>query len=97
MKTFIRKSILISFLLTINAAIFAETTYKVEKGDTLYSLSKKYQITVAELRAANNLSENDVIKAGQKLVIPEADISNAAALSSTSKSLSRYHRMYGLY
>lgn len=86
MKTLIRKSIIISFLFTINAAIFAETTYKVEKGDTLYSLSKKYQITVAELRAANNLSENDVIKAGQKLVIPEADISNAAALSSTSKS-----------
>ena len=85
MKTLLRKSIIISCLL-FTTAVFAETTYKVEKGDTLYSLSKKYQITVAELRAANNLSENDVIKAGQKLVIPEADIGNAAALSSTAKS-----------
>lgn len=62
--------------------LFADTTYNVEKGDTLYSISRKYQLTVAELRAANNLSENDILKAGQKLVIPEADIGNAVALSS---------------
>jgi len=66
---------------------FADTSYEVQKGDTLYSLSKKFQLTVAELRAANNLSENDVLKAGQKLIIPEADIGTAAALSST-KSVS---------
>lgn len=62
--------------------LFADTTYNVEKGDTLYSISRKYQLTVAELRAANNLSENDVLKAGQKLIIPEADIGNAVVLSS---------------
>lgn len=65
--------------------LFAETVYKAEKGDTLYSISKKYQLTVAELRAANNLSENDVLKAGQKLIIPEADIGTAVALSSQKK------------
>jgi len=77
-------------LLLISSFIFADSTYKVEKGDTLYSISRKYQITVAELRAANNLSENDVIKIGQKLIIPSADISNAAALVSdnTKKELS---------
>ena len=42
-------------------------------------------MTVAELRAANNLSENDVLKAGQKLIIPEADIGNAVALSSQNR------------
>ena len=67
-------------------ALFADTFYKVEKGDTLYSISRKYQITVAELRAANNLSENDVIKVGQKLRIPTADISNAAALATDNKA-----------
>ena len=65
---------------------FADITYKVEKGDTLYSISRKYQITVAELRTANNLSENDVIKVGQKLIIPDADIGTAAALSQTKTS-----------
>lgn len=63
---------------------FADTTYVVQKGDTLYSLSKKFQLTVGELRAANNLSESDVIKVGQKITIPEADIGTAAALSSTN-------------
>lgn len=64
-------------------SLFADTTYTVKKGDTLYSISKKYQITVPELRAANNLSESDVLKVGVKLVIPSADIENAAALSAT--------------
>ncbi|HAH61837.1 MAG TPA: M23 family peptidase [Treponema sp.] len=63
--------------------LFADSSYTVQRGDTLYSISRKYQLTVAELRTANNLSDSDVIKAGQKLVIPSADISNAAALSAT--------------
>lgn len=66
--------------------LFADSSYKVQKGDTLYSISKKFQITVQELRAANNLSENDVIKAGQNLVIPTADISNAVSLNSSNKN-----------
>lgn len=74
---------IISIFLFFTTSIFADITYKVEKGDTLYSISRKYQITVAELRTANNLSENDVIKVGQKLIIPDADIGTAAALSST--------------
>ncbi len=84
MKTqFCKHFALISIFLIMMSALYADITYKVEKGDTLYSISRKYQITVAELRTANNLSENDVIKAGQKLIIPDADIGTAAALSST--------------
>ncbi|MCR4735418.1 MAG: LysM peptidoglycan-binding domain-containing protein, partial [Treponema sp.] len=67
--------------------IFADSSYRVEKGDTLYSISRKYQITVAELRTANNLSETDVIKVGQKLIIPTADIATAAALASNGSSI----------
>ena len=78
----------ISIFFIFTTALFADITYKVEKGDTLYSISRKYQITVAELRTANNLSENDVIKAGQKLIIPDADIGTAAALSQTKSAAS---------
>ncbi len=78
----------ISIFLFLSFCIFADTSYKVNKGDTLYSISRKYQITVAELRAANNLSENDVLKAGQKLIIPEADISTAVALSGNNNNKS---------
>lgn len=86
MKFQSKKSInFFTLIFLFSFAIFPDSNYKVEKGDTLYSISRKYQITVAELRAANNLSENDVLKAGQKLVIPDADIGTAAALS-TSKT-----------
>lgn len=85
--SFFKKSLLLcAILLTASISLFADTTYKVEKGDTLYSISRKYQLTVAELRAANNLSENDVIKVGQKLKIPSADISAAAALATDNKA-----------
>ena len=85
--SFVKKTLLIcAILLTAAISLFADTTYKVEKGDTLYSISRKYQLTVAELRAANNLSENDVIKVGQKLKIPSADISAAAALATDNKA-----------
>ena len=87
MRLSFSKKYLFVLIFTLTAAfIFADTTYKVEKGDTLYSISRKYQITVAELRAANNLSENDVIKVGQKLKIPTADISSAAALAADNKA-----------
>ena len=79
MKKYTTKcSLLIILSFVFCGFFFAETSYKVEKGDTLYSISRKYQITVAELRAANNLSENDILKAGQKLIIPEADIGTAS-------------------
>jgi len=38
----------------------------VQKGDTLYSISKRYKITVEELKTYNNLADNN-IKIGQVL------------------------------
>ncbi len=42
--------------------------HTVSKGDTLYSLSRQYGITVAELKKMNNLSA-DTISIGQKLLL----------------------------
>lgn len=82
-----KKFVLLTLIaITFFAFSFGDSTYIVEKGDTLYSISRKNQITVAELRTANNLSENDVLKAGQKIIIPEADIGTAAALSSSNQN-----------
>lgn len=41
-------------------------THKVVSGDTLFSLGKKYGLTVAELKSINNLT-SDTIKVGQVL------------------------------
>jgi flagellum-specific peptidoglycan hydrolase FlgJ len=42
--------------------------YEVQKGDTLYSISKKYNITVEELKRQNNLYDN-AISVGQTILI----------------------------
>ena len=44
-------------------------TYKVQSGDTLYSISKKLDTTVTELKKLNNLSSN-MLSVGQVLKIP---------------------------
>lgn len=84
MFDFLKKIFLSFFIVISGVTVFAESVHLVKKGETLYSIGRKYQITVSELRAANNLSESDVLKAGQKLIIPNADIENAATLSSNS-------------
>ena len=47
--------------------------YTVQKGDSLWNISKKYNITVNELIALNNL-DNLTIKIGQELLVPKIDI-----------------------
>ncbi|MFD2910052.1 glucosaminidase domain-containing protein [Flavobacterium ardleyense] len=48
------------------AVELAAGNYTVQQGDTLYSLSKKFNITVDELKKMNNLSDN-AINVGQKI------------------------------
>ncbi|MES2279377.1 MAG: glucosaminidase domain-containing protein [Bacteroidota bacterium] len=45
-----------------------DKTYTIKQGDTLYSVSKRFGLTVDELKALNNMADN-TIKIGQKLVI----------------------------
>lgn len=46
------------------------TTYTVKAGDTLYSIAKKYNVTVDALAKANNITNYNLIRVGQVLVIP---------------------------
>ena len=45
-------------------------THIVKPGETLYSISKQYGNSVAELTAANKLGEDEPISIGQPLIIP---------------------------
>ncbi len=47
------------------------TQYTVLAGDTLWTISQKYGITVDNLKSANNLT-SDVLQIGQTLTIPKA-------------------------
>lgn len=44
-------------------------TYIVQKGDTLYGISKQFGVSVQDIKTANNLS-NNTITVGQTLMIP---------------------------
>ena len=58
--------------------------YTVRAGDTLYDLARTFQITVDELRRANNLS-SDLLTIGQVLVIP-ATVTESDTIEYTVKS-----------
>ena len=69
-----KKNILrLLFFVLFSFAGFAEDViHIIEKGDTLYSISKKYNTPVDSILKKNNLSDPSKIKIGQKLIIPAA-------------------------
>ena len=53
------------------ASKVASKTIKVRPGDTLSTIADRHNTTVAQLRAMNGLSKNAVVKAGQRLKVPD--------------------------
>ena len=51
-----------------------ETTYTVQKGDSLWVIANKYGITTEELKSYNNLTSN-LLSIGQVLKIPQGKTS----------------------
>lgn len=47
------------------------TVYKIEKGDNLYQIAKKYNINPTLLAALNGLNNDDYIYPNQELLIPK--------------------------
>ena len=43
--------------------------YTVRRGDTVYSISRQFQVTVPQLKTWNGLNQNHQIRAGQRLVM----------------------------
>jgi membrane-bound lytic murein transglycosylase D len=43
--------------------------YTVRSGDTVYSISRQFQVTVPQLKSWNGLNKNHQIRAGQRLVM----------------------------
>ena len=62
------------------------TMYYVEKGDTMYSISKKFNISVDELKALNSLPTTS-LSVGQKLRIDKNSKQSEGVISSTKTSV----------
>lgn len=53
----------------VSAGSSSVKTHTVVAGDTLYSISRRYNLTVPQLRSLNNLGADAVIQTGQKLFV----------------------------
>jgi len=59
-------------------------THTVAKGDSLWSISRKYDVSVAELAAVNKLALSATLRLDQKLIVPSK--ASAGSASSTSRA-----------
>lgn len=59
--------------------VLPASTYTVVKGDSLWTIAKKHQISTAEIAAANNIRPNATIRLGQKLIIPSKSNSSISS------------------
>lgn len=50
------------------------TTYVVKKGDNLYELSKKYDVSIETIREINGLEKDDYLYPDQELLIPNSEV-----------------------
>lgn len=76
-------------ILSAVSHLYSESVHEVQTGDTLYSISKKYGVSVSAIQEANGFSDNG-IKVGQKIKIPDATVSASATASvpaQTSKTV----------
>ncbi|HEX2204458.1 MAG TPA: LysM peptidoglycan-binding domain-containing protein [Longimicrobium sp.] len=58
--------------------------HTVEGGETLWGLARRYDVTVAQVREANGLDEDDAIQPGQELRIPRAPASSASSRTASA-------------
>ncbi len=65
----IRIAVICLIVLSFPAFAFAAKTHRIKKNENLYSLAKKYHVSLSDLKSANNLVSNRV-KPGDVIIIP---------------------------
>lgn len=75
------KKIMIAFMLfflALPAISFAQETYTVQRGDSMWKISVRYQVGLSEIISANPQIKNpNLIYPGQKLTIPNLGASKS--------------------
>lgn len=65
-----RIGVTILALISFGTGALANETHTIGKGDTLWSLSRQYKVSVNDIKRENNVSSNKPLKIGLKLSIP---------------------------
>lgn len=58
--------------------VAANGEYRVRRGDTLFSIAQRFNMTVQQLRTVNNLGRNSIIRPGDRLRVVVAERSKTA-------------------
>ena len=85
-------------IMSLPSLALAAKTHRVKKNETIYSLAKRYHVTVEELKSANHLV-GDTIKPRLVLVIPPRTVAGGAATVykvTKSETLSRIAQKTGV-
>lgn len=67
------------------ASANTDIVHKVEAGQGLFGVARQYQVTVAQLREWNNLADDAVLLAGQKLLVKAAAHDNTPANNTSTQ------------
>ena len=51
----------------LKSALVRQVTYVVRPGDSLYSIARRFRVTVPDLREWNGVAAEKIIKPGQRL------------------------------
>lgn len=70
------------------------TVYVVRRGDTLYSVARRYGTTVSAIMQANGLQNANRIYVGQRLVIPGATLAPSFSPSGSVHVVQRGENLY---
>lgn len=76
--SFVLSFVLMFLVAFANDSEAASSVHTVKKGDTLYKISRQYNISVASIKSANNLKSN-IIKPNQKLKVTKKAVAKAKA------------------
>ncbi len=71
------------------SATSGDSSYAVQRGDTLYSIAFRYGLDYRKLGAANGIGAPYVIYPGQRLLLKEAAVPVTTAASPAPKSVAR--------
>ena len=67
----------------------AQHTHVVKAGETIYRISKQYNVSVLDIMAANDLDKPEALQAGIKLKIPTAIASEKITEKTVEKSVTK--------
>jgi LysM repeat protein len=70
-----------------------ELSHIVKSGETLFSISRTYKLSIGQLRQWNDIDDLDVLRVGQRLIIKKEERTNAIIQNSYSSLPFKTHKV----